>query len=270
MDLFTSPCFIVHLSKHTERVPVYQRIKDAGFQQVRWFEAVDGNHLPTLRRILPWLRLPRLDPSLTSGALGCLLSHLCLLQQIIQQGIPQAVIFEDDVAFHPEWTRLAPLYLKKTPPYDVLFLGNQLDTCRVVREPGPEITQEPVYCTHGYVVTLEGAQKLYHTLVTWDPTNTPYSGLTIVDYMIKETQRRTRYSDQKPFVWYSWDGTRYPCAHNTLPLSFEHCRNSGLVFQDTRLPTTIQNTSRVNLEAAYVIPTRSRQIQKPLTFFQSK
>lgn len=267
MDLFTSPCFIIHLPKHTERIPVYQKVVDAGFQQVHWFHAVDGNHLPTLRRILSPLRL-KLDHGMTSGTLGCLLSHLCLLHQIIQMKLPRATIFEDDVIFHPEWHTLAPRYMEKTPGYEVLFLGNQLDSCRIKSEPGPEITQEPVYCTHAYTVTLEGAQKLYHSLVHWDPTGTPYHGITIIDFMIKNIQKCANQSGHIPFVWYSWNGTHYPCAHNLLPLRHEHARNCGLVFQDTRLPTTVQRTEKVNLETSPILPSNRRK-GHAMSFFKN-
>jgi len=267
MDLFTSPCFIIHLPRHTERLPVHKKVMDAGFQQVHWFHAVDGNHLPTLQKMIPRFQL-KLDHGMTSGTLGCLLSHLCVLQHIIQSNLPRATIFEDDVTFHPEWTTLAPRYMEKTPDYDVLFLGNQLDSCRIVREPGPEITQEPVYCTHAYTVTLEGAQKLYHSLVHWDPKGTPYSGITIIDVMIKEIQKRANQSKDLPFVWYSWNGTPYPCAHNRLPLRLEDARNCGLVFQDTRLPTTVQRKDKVNLEASPALPPARRK-GRPLSFFKN-
>jgi len=267
MDLFTSPCFIIHLPKHIDRIPVYKKVVDAGFQRVHWFHAIDGNHLPTLQKILPPLRL-KLDHGMTSGTLGCLLSHLCLLQQIIQMKLPQATIFEDDVTFHPEWPTLAPRYMEKTPDYDVLFIGNQLDSCRISREPGPEITPEPVYCTHAYTVTLEGAQKLYRNLVQWNPKGTPYHGITIIDFMIKEIQKRANQSGHIPFVWYSWNGTHYPCTQNQLPLRYEHCKNSGLVFQDTHLPTTVQRTDKVNLEPSPALPATRRKGQ-PLSFFKN-
>lgn len=273
MELLSSPCFIVHLPKHTERVPVYQRIQDAGFQKIYWYPAVRGDQLPSVRQAIARLQLGKLDPGISSGALGCLLSHLCLLQHIIQEEIPMATIFEDDVMFHPEWSTLAPQYFEKMveeyPGYEVVFIGNQLDSSRVFRDPGPMLTQEPVYCTHGYMVTLEGAKKLFRTLMTWDSTNTPYNGLTMIDYMIKETQRRANVTQYFPFVWVSWDGTRHPCRYNPLPLTLEHCRNSGLVFQDTRLPTTVQGTGTVSLQPSILLTNRRRSVQKPLVFQRS-
>jgi GR25 family glycosyltransferase involved in LPS biosynthesis len=270
--IWDAPCFILHMTKHVERVPVYQKIQHAGFKKVHWYKAVDGNHLPSVRSVLSRIPLSKLDPRLTSGALGCLLSHLSLLQQIIQLEIPVATIFEDDVMFHPEWDTLAPQYMEETmkafPHYGVLFLGNQLDSCRMSQVSGPALTQEPVYCTHAYSVTLEGAKQLYQTLVHWDPTGTPYSGITIIDYMIKETQRRSHVSKYYPFVWVSWDGTRHPCPQNRLPLSLEHCRNSGLVFQDTRLPTTVQGTHVAHIRPNLTLRPSSRTPQRALSFFK--
>ena len=269
-SIYAHPCFIIHMAKHPEREDVYRRIVEAGFSQVQWFDAVDGNHLPTLHKCLARLKLPRLDHSITSGALGCLLSHLSLLEKIIQEQIPITTIFEDDVVFHPEWSHLAEKYLALTPSYEVLFIGNQLDSCRMSSTPGPEITQESVYCTHSYVVTLEGAKKLFYHLTTWDSERTPYTGLTMIDYMIKNIQvESNKNSIPKPFVWYSWNGTSYPCEQNPLPIRFEHCRNTGLVFQDTRLPTTIQNSERVHLEPCYNLPNSTRKVRKPMSFLKT-
>jgi hypothetical protein len=64
-----------------------------------------------------------INPQLSKypGHQGCILSHLAVLQQIIDRSIGGAHIFEDDIAFHSRWLRLAPRYFAKIPR-----LGNNL------------------------------------------------------------------------------------------------------------------------------------------------
>jgi GR25 family glycosyltransferase involved in LPS biosynthesis len=269
--VLASPCFIVHLPKHTERIPVYQRIQEAGFQKIYWYPAVRGDQLPSIRQAMARLQLGKLDHGISTGALGCLLSHLCLLQQIIQEEIPVATIFEDDVLFHPEWSTLAPQYFEKMveeyPGYEVVFLGNQLDRCRVFREPGPMLTQEPVYCTHAYVVTLEGARRMLICLLEWNYRDNSYTGLTLIDVMIKKLQFNSNYGLNKQiFQWYSWNGTKYPSIYNKLPITNLTCRNTGLVFQDTRFPSMVQRTEVVHLGEDYTLRPSTRRVVRPMSF----
>jgi glycosyl transferase family 25 len=264
-QILSSPCFVIHLPKNKERLSVYHKLVNAGYQQIHLFEGVNGSQTSSVRLALARLRQPPIDPKISTGALGCLLSHLTLLQKIVYEKISIATIFEDDILFHPQWKELSEYYLSITPEdYEVLFIGNQLDSCRMGIST-PEITKEPLYCTHAYVVTLEGAHKLLDQLLHWNYQNTPYQGLTIVDLMIKHIQMKED-QENPPFKWYAWNGTHYPCEHNKLPISLEQCRNTGLVFQDTRLPTTVQGTHTFHEKNDYNFSDSVRPIQKPLRF----
>jgi hypothetical protein len=86
------------------------------------------------------------------------------------------------------------------------------------------------------------------------------------DDMIKHLQLKSTPENQ-PFQWYAWNGTHYPCDYNKMPISIEQCKNTGLVFQDTRLPTTVQGTYTFHENNAYVFSESARPLQKPLRFF---
>jgi hypothetical protein len=263
--ILTSPCFVIHLPKNKERLSVYSKLVNAGYQQIQLFEGVNGTLTTSVRIALARLHQPIIDPTISTGAFGCLLSHLTLLQKIVDLQIPIATIFEDDILFHPQWKELSEHYLSITPSdYEVIFIGNQLDSCRQGIL-GPEITKEPLYCTHAYIVTLEGARKLLDCLLHWNYKNTPYQGLTIIDVMIKHLQMKSL-PENPPFQWYAWNGTHYPCDYNKMPISLEQCRNTGLVFQDTRLPTTVQGTYTFHDNNAYVFSESTRPLRKPLRF----
>ena len=80
---------------------------------VQRFSAVDGNKL-----IAPahWQR--------PKGAYGCLLSHLQVVEEARQRGLPNILIFEDDVVFDSQFRDKFALYIRQLPPvWDMLFFG---------------------------------------------------------------------------------------------------------------------------------------------------
>ena len=50
--------------------------------------------------------------------------------------------------------------------------------------------------------------------------------------MIKNIQERMNNGSLKKYInWYCWNGTKFPCNFNRLPLKGNEIRNTGLVFQ---------------------------------------
>jgi GR25 family glycosyltransferase involved in LPS biosynthesis len=80
---------------------------------VRRFSAVDGSRLE-----LPagW--------RLSAGAYGCLLSHLQLVRDARDRGLPSLLILEDDVQFDPCFSEKFRAFAKDLPSdWDMVFLG---------------------------------------------------------------------------------------------------------------------------------------------------
>ena len=267
-NILSSPCFVIHLPKNKERLSVKTHIEKAGFKNVNFFEGVDGKDRQSIKRALEFLKNPAIDKGISTGGLGCLLSHLTLLKRIVDAKLPFATIFEDDVFFHPEWEKLCQHYYYLTPEdYEVIFIGNQLDSCLVSTKVDQEITKEPVYCTHAYVVTLNGARRMLECLLGWNYHDTAYTGLTLIDVMIKQLQFNTNYGLKKQiFQWYSWNGTKYPCLYNKLPVNNITCRNTGLVFQDIRFPSMVQKTEIARYEKDFSLRPTTRRIVRPMSF----
>ena len=89
---------------------------------VQRFSAVDGNKL-----IAPahWQR--------PKGAYGCLLSHLQVVEEARQRGLPNILIFEDDVVFDSQFRDKFALYIRQLPPvWDMLFFGACTGTTRFI------------------------------------------------------------------------------------------------------------------------------------------
>jgi hypothetical protein len=157
-----------------------------------------------------------------------------LWQEIVDRDLPYATIFEDDVVFHRHWAHLAPTAFALTPrDYDLLFMGNMIVT------PGVGLVRRtPVYCTHAYVITREGAQTL-RALLLRDP-----EGVGSIDIMLYRYQVRCEADPQgSPFSWYAWSGATFADKRAGVELEWQN-RNTGLVFQDFTLGSDIAATMR--------------------------
>lgn len=246
-NILNKPAFVIHLKqKAPERTEFFTKnILNAGYSNMIIFEAVDASNPEIKEQAMAMFpKIPGFDKELSNGQIGCCLSHFKVLLHIIKNKIDIATIFEDDVHFHPNWSILSKNYYQHTPKnFDIIFIGNQINP------QSNKISQEPTFCTHGYIVTLQGAKKLLNALIMWDYYNFKnyqpgwdLIGLYNIDIMIKNIQERILSKKLKPlFNWYCWNGTYHPCQHNKLPLRGNDTRNSGLVFQCDLFETMIHN-----------------------------
>jgi len=247
--ILSAPAYVIHLEDVcSDRKDFFMNsITNAGFTNFQVFPGVNGSNLDDISSALNKFHT-RFDIEVSTGGMGCCLSHLNILQKIVDENIELATVFEDDVWFHPMWKTLSEEYIRETPTdYDILFIGNGLDSCRYGANT-KKITNESCWCTHAYVITKQGAQKLLDSLLNWDYKNFNHAsrgktldGLYAVDIMIKNTQDRIL-SKQLPelFKWYCWNGTMYPYKEDLFPLSYNAARNTGLVFQNAdEFPSTV-------------------------------
>lgn len=237
------PAFVIHIPKLSpERKDFFtENIKNAGFTNMNIFEGVNANNDIEISNFMSNYQNLKFHKDLSKGQIGCFLSHIKLYNYIIQNNIQISTIFEDDVCFHPEWNKLSHLYYENTPKnFDVLFIGNQIDKCKLENNDVSLINIESTFCTHAYIITYNGAKKLINLIINWDYyniENEKYVGHTLtgiyaIDVVIKNIQDRINRKQLKKLItWYCWNGTKYTCKDNKLPLTGINVRNTGLVFQ---------------------------------------
>lgn len=234
--LATTPVFLVNMDKCTDRLALStKRITDAGFQKIHRWSAVDARDgADTLTQAWSRHGSPLFNPSDKEfvsypGKQGCMLSHLDIWKHIIDNEIPNAIVFEDDVEFHQSWPSLAPQYYNATPKnFDLLYFGSQME----MHSDG-HITRVPVFCTHAYMITLDAARKLYSLLLT-DPR-----GVSTIDCMLIDHMNRTMMGFPSPFQWYVWNARMFPDARASISKDWAK-RNHGLIFQDVDLGTYVR------------------------------
>lgn len=236
------PAIVINLDRSTDRWATVQRnIREAGFRNVVRHSGVDCRDPEALRA--GWERhgSPEFDVNDGSfvgekkGKQGCFLSHVDVLRRIIDSRIPCAFVFEDDVVFHPEFRTLAPRYFDElTPPdFDLVFIGCQTVPERPVPVETLVARNVPVFGLHAYMITLDGAKKLYASLLGPGPRR-----VYTIDCMIIDQMR----SGRAPYTWYIWHGRKF-AQHSNASVKhshlLQHHKNAGLVYQDVDLPSII-------------------------------
>ena len=242
-SVLSSPAYVIHLARAVERRQDFMtNISNAGFTDISIFDAIDGTNLDRVIECKQILGNNAIfDWEICAGQIGCLLSHLMIWKHIIDNNIPLATVFEDDVHFHPQWKELSEEYWNETPKdFDILFIGNSLESC-VLNTPSNKINTESTYCTHAYIITNNGAKHMLNAILNWGykdfchaTRGNTLTGLYPIDIMIKDTQKKVLSGEIPPlFKWFCWNGTHYPCDFNRLPVKGNDYRNTGLVFQNT-------------------------------------
>jgi len=255
--ILNQPAFVVHIQEYSpERTNYFKKnITEAGYTDMRIFEGVKAKDPNILNECINEFGNIKLHEYLGAGQKGCLFSHLKLYKYIISNNIHVCTIFEDDVHFHPNWNMLAPNYYKNTPNnFDILFIGNQLDECKNKNQI-PIINTLSTFCTHAYIITLQGAKKLLNYLLNWDYNTKdsekyvghPLTGLFCIDIMIKNIQDRMNQRKlRRNIIWYCWNGTKFQCDFNRLPLKSNDIRNTGLVFQSNDFLSIVTQYEKKN------------------------
>jgi GR25 family glycosyltransferase involved in LPS biosynthesis len=237
--LYDAPAFIVSIDRCLDRYDyAYNNVQSAGFKDIKRFKGVDAK-VDDLNKAWSIHGSPKFNTTHIDsndfiyhfkGKQGCMLSHLNLWKHIIDNKIAIASVFEDDVLFHSQWHIYASEYYKHTPnDFHILYLGSQIEA-----QVQSAIAIVPVYCTHAYVITYEGAKLLYNLLL-----NQP-NGVYTIDYMLIDIMWKVMYNQiNKPFIWYVWNGNQLEESYKTKDPSKQK-RNGGIVFQDDKFESEIK------------------------------
>ena len=135
------------------------------------FRGVNGIKPDEVEEALNIFGNPKFDIYCSKGNIGCNLSMLKVFKHIVDNKIPIATIFEDDIVFHPEWSTIASKFYENTPKnFDILYMGNQIEECYIINNI-PRINKKSCFCMHSIVVTFKGANKLLNlVLIKWMDT----------------------------------------------------------------------------------------------------
>ncbi len=106
------PVVVINLSHRTDRwQALLRRLRAVGFTELVRAPAVDGtrltDHQITALTALPADgvdQAPRSHLTLTRPAIGCFLSHLAIWRWLLETGLPQVLVLEDDAVPTPSFS----------------------------------------------------------------------------------------------------------------------------------------------------------------------
>jgi len=168
--MWPHPVFVINLATSPERREAAGAQLAAAGLAPTFVEAVDGRKMTDgeLAAVVDFEgRLRRAPKPLNRAEVGCYLSHVSVLERIVAQDIPQALVMEDDllatVELAPVLDGLASMAL---PPYDMIKIGisepqtKPFTPIMALTEASSLVRQHNVVNSNmAYVITRAGAER---------------------------------------------------------------------------------------------------------------
>ena len=161
--------FVINLKRRPDRLKDFH--KRCPYNDVETVYGFDGNNYTgeTKKENKIFETLPK---NLQPGAKGCWISHLRIWKKIIDQGIPSAMIFEDDIIFNENF--LEKMNTIDLPTDGIIYFGGRFTKNFVIPEKYNKFINENICqsdfdnfnnhyherTTHGYIITLKIAKLL--------------------------------------------------------------------------------------------------------------
>jgi len=100
--------------------------------------------------------------SLTTGEVGCFMSHYTIWQHMVDNRIPSALILEDDFDFQEDFAERLGQYLEEArqEPWNLLYVGRSPVETDLRRVSEHIVVPGYTLWTVGYLLRLEGAEAL--------------------------------------------------------------------------------------------------------------
>ena len=145
--------FIINLKERTDRKKqIIEELNKYNITNYEFFEAIK----PTPREINDWnhkfLHATRHDLQYQTGCLGCMKSHIKIMNLSLERGYKKILIIEDDAIFNDSLSKLQECTKVINDDYDILYLSgshtqkNHKINQFIMRVKG-------TLCTIGYVIT---------------------------------------------------------------------------------------------------------------------
>ncbi len=118
------PVYVISLEHATERQKKIKKSLDGMGVNFEFWRATDGKNIRSDEiDIIGEDRLKEYKRRLHIGALGCLLSHYRIYQDMLSNSIGQALILEDDAELHSEFNKILEDILRSSNSWNLLHLG---------------------------------------------------------------------------------------------------------------------------------------------------
>uniref|UniRef100_A0A9L0RMY4 Collagen beta(1-O)galactosyltransferase 2 n=2 Tax=Equus TaxID=9789 RepID=A0A9L0RMY4_HORSE len=166
--------FMINLKRRKDRRDRMLRTLYEQEIEVKIVEAVDGKALNTSQlkalniEMLPGYRDPYSSRPLTRGEIGCFLSHYSVWKEVIDRELEKTLVIEDDVRFEHQFKKKLMKLMddidRAQLDWELIYIGRKRMQVKEPEKAVPNVVNlveaDYSYWTLGYVISLEGAQKL--------------------------------------------------------------------------------------------------------------
>ncbi|XP_006048714.2 procollagen galactosyltransferase 2 [Bubalus bubalis] len=166
--------FMINLKRRKDRRDRMLRTLYEQEIEVKIVEAVDGKALNTSQlkalniEMLPGYRDPYSSRPLTRGEIGCFLSHYSVWKEVIDRELEKTLVIEDDVRFEHQFKKKLMKLMDDIDrvqlDWELIYIGRKRMQVKEPEKAVPNVVNlveaDYSYWTLGYVISLEGAQKL--------------------------------------------------------------------------------------------------------------
>ncbi len=217
--MINTKIFIINLEKDKERyINIINQIKKFKKYNYQRIDAVNGKILKK-----------NYGNKISKSEIGCFLSHVKTLFQIIEQKLDYAIILEDDVIITNWFNKIEEIISKIYPNFDICWIGNSegkwpRNACNII----PEYNYNKLNFTTNYLVKLDMEKKnnpvgTYGLIITQKGACKILTDLDLIKFLKFENTKN--FEIQKPIdIYYlSKNLDRYM----TIPSIIIHCYNFG-------------------------------------------
>ncbi|KAE8611417.1 hypothetical protein XENTR_v10012442 [Xenopus tropicalis] len=166
--------FMINLKRRQDRRVRMLRSLYEQEIQVKIFDAVDGKALNASQlkamkiEVIPGYHDPYSGRTLTSGEIGCFLSHYYIWKEVVDRGLEKSLVIEDDVRFEPlfkhKLMKLMNDIEEAEVEWDLIYIGRKRMQVERPEKAVPNVMNlveaDYSYWTLGYAISRQGAEKL--------------------------------------------------------------------------------------------------------------
>ena len=152
------PFFCIHLLRAVEREPYMTHFQNGLGRQVIVWPASEGKDVAARG----WPRGHPHERETSIGALGCLGSHIRLLQKMLEEGLEVMGIFEDDAELIVKSEQLQEFYTRvqiEVPEWDIVVLGAN-EWVDILKKQNGIAWPQRYWGTHAFLIRRRAAEAV--------------------------------------------------------------------------------------------------------------
>ncbi len=156
--------FLINLEKNAERLSFMKEQFDSAGVEFERINAIYGKTLSGAERkrgFSSMRSLVAMRRRLSDGELGCAMSHVLAYRKMVEESIPAACIFEDDVSIGGRFwdvLRMTENRIDSARPQAVVFSGYHIEGAEDM--PFGLKSEKAIWCADAYLLTLPAAKLL--------------------------------------------------------------------------------------------------------------